>query len=139
LDHVRRAGQHLELDLVAIRALYRLRYELALVGHCWPPCRQPSDHIETHVDVTLEVFAEIKTPAEAGMDMPTLAALLGHSELNKVMRYAHPQEQQKADAMKRLEVFNAAKEIAEIEKAKTVPYDFPHSRRKSRKFSSGKI
>src|SRR6476659_1043069 len=57
--------------------------------------------------------------AEAGMDMPTLAALLGHSKLNMVMRYAHPQEQHQADAMKRLEVFNAAKEIAEIEKAKT--------------------
>ena len=56
--------------------------------------------------------------AEAGMDMPTLAALLGHSKLNMVMRYAHPQEQHQADAMKRMEVFNAAKEIAEIEKAK---------------------
>jgi integrase len=55
---------------------------------------------------------------EAGMDMPTLAALLGHSKLNMVMRYAHPQEQHQADAMKKLEVFNAAKEIAEIEREK---------------------
>ena len=38
-------------------------------------------------------------------------ALLGHSKLNMVMRYAHPQEQHQADAMKRLETFNAAKEI----------------------------
>jgi integrase len=54
--------------------------------------------------------------AEAGMDMPTLAALLGHSKLNMVMRYAHPQEQHQADAVKKLEVFNAAKEIAEVER-----------------------
>jgi len=54
--------------------------------------------------------------AEAGMDMPTLAALLGHSKLNMVMRYAHPQEKHQADAVKRLEAFNAAKEIAEAEK-----------------------
>ena len=35
-----------------------------------------------------------------------------------VMRYAHPQEQHQAEAMKKLEVFNVAKEMAEIEKAK---------------------
>jgi integrase len=72
--------------------------------------------------------------AEAGMDMPTLAALLGHSELNMVMRYAHPQEEHQAEAVKRLEAFNAAKEIAEIDKQKkkqksrvpkTVPTVFP--------------
>jgi integrase len=54
--------------------------------------------------------------AEAGMDMPTLAALLGHSKLNMVMRYAHPQERHQSEAIKQLEAFNAAKEIAEAEK-----------------------
>ncbi len=54
--------------------------------------------------------------AEAGMDMPTLAALLGHSKLNMVMRYAHPHEKHQAEAVKRLEAFNATKEIAEAEK-----------------------
>jgi integrase len=72
--------------------------------------------------------------AEGGMDMPTLSALLVHSKLNMVMRYAHPQEQHQADAVRRLEVFNAAKEIAEFEKQKkqsnssipeTVPTVFP--------------
>jgi hypothetical protein len=48
-----------------------------------------------------------------GMEMTTLAALLGHSKLNMVMRYAHPQERHQADAMKKLAVFNAAEEIAE--------------------------
>jgi integrase len=54
--------------------------------------------------------------AEAGMDMPTLAALLGHSKLNMVMRYAHPQERHQVDAVRRLEAANAAKEIAEFER-----------------------
>jgi len=56
--------------------------------------------------------------AEAGMDMPTLAALLGLSKLNMVMRYAHPQEQHQTEAMRKLETFNVAKEIAEVEKAR---------------------
>jgi len=38
-----------------------------------------------------------------------------------VMRYAHPQEQHKADAMKQLEKANAAAEIAEFEKVHTKP------------------
>ena len=38
--------------------------------------------------------------AQNGMDLATLAAVFGHSKLNMLMRYAHPQEQHKADAMK---------------------------------------
>ena len=79
------------------------------------------------------------------MDMPTLAALLGHSKLNMVMRYAHPQEQHQADAVRKLKAFNVAKEIAEVEKtppeaepARKCPYNFPYIRRKSRQFFSGK-
>ena len=52
------------------------------------------------------------------MDMLTLAALLGHSKLNMVLRYAHPQERHQADAVKMLEAANAAKEIAEAERMK---------------------
>src|SRR5262249_13476364 len=55
--------------------------------------------------------------AESGeVDMPTLAALLGHSKLNMVMRYAHPQERHQANAVKRLEKVNAARQIAEFKK-----------------------
>jgi integrase len=83
--------------------------------------------------------------AEAGMDMPTLAALLGHSKLNMVMRYAHPQEQHQAEAVKRLEVFNAAKQIKEVEREKNrksasehVPTVFPTVPENPANFSEAK-
>jgi integrase len=57
--------------------------------------------------------------AQNGTDLATLAAVLGHSKLNMVMRYAHPQEQHKADAMQRLEKANAAAEMAEFERVHT--------------------
>ncbi len=56
--------------------------------------------------------------AEAGVDLPTLAALLGHSKLNMLTRYVHPAEKHQADEMKRMAAILAAKEIAEIEKQK---------------------
>ena len=56
--------------------------------------------------------------AQSGMDMPTLAALLGHSKLNMVMRYVHPQARHQAEEVRRLEAFNAAQEIAEVEAEK---------------------
>ena len=52
------------------------------------------------------------------VDMATLAALLGHSKLNMVMRYAHPQEEHQIEAVKKLEKANAARQIAEFEKKK---------------------
>ena len=79
------------------------------------------------------------------MDMPTLAALLGHSKLNMVMRYAHPQEQHQAEAVKRLEVFNAAKQIKEVEREKNrksasehVPTVFPTVPENPANFSEAK-
>jgi integrase len=57
--------------------------------------------------------------AEAGVDVGTLASLLGHSKLVMVMRYVHPGEAHRVDAVKKLEGFNAARQIAEFEKNET--------------------
>lgn len=46
--------------------------------------------------------------AMAGVDLVTLAALLGHSRVQMVLRYAHPAEQHKVDAVAKLEAFNKA-------------------------------
>src|SRR5579872_500263 len=42
---------------------------------------------------------------EAGVDLITLAAILGHSRIQMVQRYAHPAEQHKLDAMRKLEAY----------------------------------
>lgn len=54
--------------------------------------------------------------AMSGIDLVTLAAMLGHSRIQMVLRYAHPTEQHQAEAAKRLEEFNIAKAMAEVER-----------------------
>src|SRR5207302_1951166 len=41
----------------------------------------------------------------AGVDLPTLAALLGHTKIQMTMRYVHPAEQQMREATGKLERF----------------------------------
>lgn len=41
--------------------------------------------------------------AEAGVELPVLAAILGHSSIQMTMRYVHPQENAKRAAMRKLE------------------------------------
>jgi integrase len=48
---------------------------------------------------------------ENGIDLLVLASILGHSSLKMVMRYAHPSEEFKADAIKRMEVNRKAKAV----------------------------
>lgn len=40
---------------------------------------------------------------ENGMDLLTLAAILGHANLKELRRYAHPSESFKRDAMRKME------------------------------------
>lgn len=47
--------------------------------------------------------------AMAGVDLVTLAAMLGHSRIQMVLRYAHPTEEHQFAAMKKLEAFRTAK------------------------------
>jgi integrase len=44
--------------------------------------------------------------AEAGVDVLTLAALLGHQTVQKTMRYVHPTDAHKVEAAKKLEMYN---------------------------------
>jgi len=58
--------------------------------------------------------------AESGVDLVTLAALLGHSNIQMVLRYAHPQAEHKAMAIRKMEEFQAAREMAENSKSELV-------------------
>jgi integrase len=40
---------------------------------------------------------------ESGCDLPTLAALLGHSSLRMVMKYVHPTEAHQAQVLRNFE------------------------------------
>jgi integrase len=46
--------------------------------------------------------------AMAGIDLVTLAAMLGHSRIQMVMRYAHPTEEHQFNAMKKMEAYRIA-------------------------------
>jgi integrase len=43
--------------------------------------------------------------AQSGMDLPTLAGILGHAKLNMVLRYAHPTPEHKRQAITKLEQY----------------------------------
>lgn len=55
--------------------------------------------------------------AEAGIDLVTLAALLGHSKIQMVLRYAHPTQEHQARSVERLEQFVSEQKIALAEQA----------------------
>jgi len=57
--------------------------------------------------------------AMSGIDLVTLAVMLGHSRIQMVLRYAHPTQKHQAKAMEQLEQFNTAQQIAEFEVAKS--------------------
>jgi site-specific recombinase XerD len=42
----------------------------------------------------------------AGVDLPTLKELMGHSSITLTMRYVHPTPEHKVEAMKKLRKFN---------------------------------
>lgn len=46
--------------------------------------------------------------AEAGVDLATLAALMGYTKIQMTMRYLHPADQHKQEAAKKLEALKAA-------------------------------
>ena len=51
--------------------------------------------------------------AMSGVDLVTLAALLGHSRIQMIMRYAHPTEEHQVKAIRKMEEYSAAKMMEE--------------------------
>ena len=49
--------------------------------------------------------------AESGIDLVTLASLLGHSKIQMVLRYAHPTQEHQARSVERMEQFVAARQM----------------------------
>ena len=60
-------------------------------------------------------------PAEAGMPLGTLAAILGHNSLRSVQKYVHPTAQHKREAMKRFEAKMRAEQRKEQRKQAAQP------------------
>ena len=57
--------------------------------------------------------------AMSGIDLVTLAAMLGHSRIQMVLRYAHPTQYHQQQAMEKLEQFVGAQRIALAERNAT--------------------
>jgi integrase len=57
----------------------------------------------------------------AGVDLPTLAALLGHTSVQMTMRYVHPAEEHKREATAKIERFKTASAIDLATKSQGVP------------------
>lgn len=52
--------------------------------------------------------------AQAGIDLVTLAALIGHSRLTMVMRYAHPSQEHQFEAMQKIAAYNTRKAAQKV-------------------------
>ncbi len=57
----------------------------------------------------------------AGVDLPTLAALLGHTNIQMTMRYVHPAEEHKREAAAKIEDYKALSAIRLAERSQRVP------------------
>jgi integrase len=53
---------------------------------------------------------------QAGIDLVTLAAMLGHSKINMVLRYAHPTQEHQAKAMDKMEQYVSEQKINHAER-----------------------
>jgi hypothetical protein len=57
----------------------------------------------------------------SGIDLVTLAAMLGHSRIQMVLRYAHPTQEHQHQAMERLEQFVATQRAKSRKKTQIKP------------------
>jgi len=56
----------------------------------------------------------------AGVDLPTLSCILGHTAIQMTMRYVHPAEEQKRVAVGKLETYRLAQIVEAVEKSRGV-------------------
>lgn len=67
--------------------------------------------------------------AASGVDLPTLASMLGHTKIQMTMRYVHPAEEQRRAAAGKLEAFRVdgllQAALQAIEKSRAVPTKVP--------------
>jgi len=63
--------------------------------------------------------------AMAGVDLPTLKELMGHSNISITMRYVHPTPEHKRDAVQKLERFNVEQVFAAYESREESPQKSP--------------
>ena len=60
----------------------------------------------------------------AGVDLPTLKELMGHSDISTTMRYIHPTPEYKQEAVKKLMRFNV-EQVFQEQEAHGVPTKVP--------------
>lgn len=63
--------------------------------------------------------------AMAGVDLPTLKELMGHSDISTTMRYVHPTPEHKREAVRKLERFNVEQVFAMYEGPSQSPQKSP--------------
>jgi len=63
--------------------------------------------------------------AMAGVDLPTLKELMGHSDISTTMKYVHPTPQHKKEAVKKLEQYNQDQVFALYEQSQGSPQKSP--------------
>lgn len=63
--------------------------------------------------------------AMAGVDLPTLKELMGHSNISTTMRYVHPTPEHKRNAVEKLERFNVEQAFALYETPQGYPQKYP--------------
>jgi integrase len=59
--------------------------------------------------------------AASGVDLPTLASMLGHTKIQMTMRYVHPAEEQKRAASVKVENYHTVGILEAVKKSQAVP------------------
>jgi len=101
----------------ALEVLKR-RMELKRTEHLFPhrKCDKPMTACRSHDTVSRKLGLKFRLydlrhtfgsrSAMAGVDLPTLKELMGHSSITLTMRYVHPTPEHKKEALKKLQKYN---------------------------------